>query len=76
MRRDNEILRQERELHKLRSVLQQATNIMSQEDHLLNTIQETDGGYRMTGLTSAYSGIAKKTGVSGQSFHFANDAPV
>jgi cGMP-dependent protein kinase len=58
LRRDNEILKQERELHKLRSVLQQASTLMAAgEDHLLSSIQENFGN----------GNNAKKQGVSGQS---------
>jgi cGMP-dependent protein kinase len=58
LRRDNEILKQERELHKLRSVLQQASTLMAAgEDHLLSSIQGEFGN----------GTNAKKQGVSGQS---------
>jgi len=58
LRRDNEILKQERELHKLRSVLQQASTLMAAgEDHLLSSIQGDFGN----------GTNAKKQGVSGQS---------
>merc|ERR1719471_2301500 len=68
VRRDNEILKQERELHKLRSVLQQASSLMSQgEDHLLSTIQES------TGLSVAMN---KKQGVSGQSLAVSRDVNI
>jgi len=60
--KDAEIAKQERELHKLRSVLQQASSIMSSgDDHLLTTIQEH---YTMAGQLSS---LTKKQGVSGQS---------
>lgn len=67
VRRDNEILKQERELHKLRSVLQQANSLMSAgEDHLLSTIQDN---YGMT----SHANNNKKQGVSGQSLaHSSN----
>lgn len=60
-KKDAEILKQQRELHKLKSVLQQASSIMSTgDDHLLTTIQEQ---YSMSGQLS----LAKKQGVSGKS---------
>eukprot|EP00095_Tigriopus_kingsejongensis_P001110 maker-scaffold622_size123092-snap-gene-0.20 protein:Tk01110 transcript:maker-scaffold622_size123092-snap-gene-0.20-mRNA-1 annotation:"cgmp-dependent protein" len=60
-KRDAEIVKQQRELHKLKSVLQQASSIMSNgDDHLLTTIQEQ---YSMAGQLS----LAKKQGVSGKS---------
>lgn len=66
VRRDNEILKQERELHKLRSVLQQASSLMSQgEDHLLSTIQENPG--------MSHISQQKKQGVSGQSLAVSHD---
>jgi len=69
VRRDNDILKQERELHKLRSVLQQATSLMSGgEDHILSSIQETTG----MGATSHN----KKQGVSGQSMAVSRDLKV
>lgn len=69
VRRDNEILKQERELHKLRSVLQQASSLMSQgEDHLLSTIQENHG---MSPISHN-----KKQGVSGQSLAVSRDVKI
>merc|ERR1719346_866009 len=69
VRRDNDILKQERELHKLRSVLQQASSLMSNgEDHLLSTIQES------TGVGAASH--SKKQGVSGQSLAVSRDLKV
>jgi len=63
VKKDAEILRQERELHKLRSVLQQASSVMSaSDDHLLTTIQEH---YSMAGQNNLASN--KKQGVSGKS---------
>jgi len=59
-RRDTDLLKQERELHKLRSVLQQASQMMTRgEDHLLNSIQDA---YSMAGQIA----FSKKQGVSGQ----------
>jgi len=67
VRRDNEILKQERELHKLRSVLQQASSLMSQgDDSLLSSIQESSAGLSSTALM-------KKQGVSGQSVAVSRD---
>ena len=112
-RRDNEILRQERELHKLRvsshlvpvqinifwlnggrrifnirllqfpqlshellslpqSVLQQATDLVVREDHLLDTIQDTDGAPSLP----ARIALTKKQGVSGQSIAASNDIKI
>jgi len=69
VRRDNEILKQERELHKLRSVLQQASSLMSQgEDHLLSTIQENHGMSQIS--------HNKKQGVSGQSLAVSRDVKI
>jgi len=70
-RRDNEILKQERELHKLRSVLQQASSMMSkEEDHLLlSTIQEH---YSIPGQIA----MNKKIGVSGQSVPATSDVKI
>jgi len=69
VRRDNEILKQERELHKLRSVLQQASSLMSQgEDHLLSSIQES------AGLSAIVNN--KKQGVSGQSLAVSRDVNI
>jgi len=69
VRRDNEILKQERELHKLRSVLQQASSLMCQgDDHLLSTIQESAGLSAM-----AHN---KKQGVSGQSLAVSRDVNI
>ena len=67
MRRDNDILKQERELHKLRSVLQQASSLMSggADDAILSSIQETPG------LGAAAPN--KKQGVSGQSMAVSRD---
>merc|ERR1712213_102231 len=61
--KDQEIAKQERELHKLRSVLQQASSVMSTSDdsNLLTTIQEH---YTMAGQLIS---LTKKQGVSGQS---------
>lgn len=57
--KDAEINRQSTELHKLRSVLQQAASVMnnSGDDHLLSTLQEHCNPMTLT----------KKQGVSGQS---------
>ena len=124
-RRDNEILRQERELHKLRvssqlvpakinifwlnggrrmytfnisfafynfpesllsgimrnyltsfslpqSVLQQATDLVVREDHLLDTIQDTEGAPSLP----ARIALTKKQGVSGQSIAAHNDIKI
>jgi len=69
-RRDNEILKQERELHKLRSVLQQASSLMARgDDHLLNTIQDT---YSVAGQIA----LTKKQGVSGQSVAVSHDVHI
>merc|ERR1719225_1468023 len=69
VRRDNDILKQERELHKLRSVLQQASSLMSAgDDHILSSIQET------TGVGAASH--SKKQGVSGQSLAVSRDLKV
>jgi len=69
VRRDNDILKQERELHKLRSVLQQASSLMSAgDDHILSSIQET------TGVGAASHN--KKQGVSGQSLAVSRDLKV
>jgi len=66
VRRDNEILKQERELHKLRSVLQQASSLMSAgEDHLLSTIQDY-------GVGGHGNNNNKKQGVSGQSLSLSS----
>jgi len=71
VRRDNEILKQERELHKLRSVLQQATSLMSQgDDHLLSTIQDN---YGMGGHGNNNN---KKQGVSGQSASMSSNVAI
>ena len=78
-KKDAELSKQERELHKLKvrqffnneanclviiiffqSVLQQASSLMSGDDHLLTTIQEP---YSMAGQLA----LTKKQGVSGQS---------
>ncbi|XP_023345657.1 uncharacterized protein LOC111714727, partial [Eurytemora carolleeae] len=68
VRRDNEIIKQERELHKLRSVLQQASSLMSKgEDPLLSTIQDYGG--------SGHNNI-KKQGVSGQSLTLSSSSPI
>lgn len=57
VRRDNDILKQERELHKLRSVLQQATSLMSGgEDHILSAVQETAPGSQQASKKQAVSG--------------------
>jgi len=69
-RRDNEILKQERELHKLRSVLQQASSLMGRgDDHLLNTIQDP---YSVAGQIA----LTKKQGVSGQSVAVSHDVQI
>lgn len=70
VRRDNDILKQERELHKLRSVLQQASSLMSggADDAILSSIQETPG------LGAAAPN--KKQGVSGQSMAVSRDLKV
>jgi len=66
VRRDNEIVKQERELHKLRSVLQQANSLMSNgEDSLLSTIQDNFGIQN--------NNNNKKQGVSGQSLSVNNN---
>lgn len=61
--KDQEIAKQERELHKLRSVLQQAPAVMNSSDdsNLLSTLQEH---YTMAGQLIS---LTKKQGVSGQS---------
>jgi len=57
VRRDNDILKQERELHKLRSVLQQATSLMSGgEDSILSAVQETAPGSQQASKKQAVSG--------------------
>jgi len=63
VRRDNEILKQERELHKLRSVLQQASSLMSAgEDHLLSTIQDNYGmnGHAPTSRNKEFQARARR----------------
>lgn len=72
-RRDNEILKQERELHKLRSVLQQASSLMSRgDDHLLNSIQDAQDNYSVAGQIA----LTKKQGVSGPSLAASHDVEI